>query len=252
MTGYGGAFARHYDALTTNVDYRRRAAYFDTLVRRHGGRGEGLLLDLACGTGSLSLELAKLGYDVIGADASADMLSAAQQKAAEAERSILFLHQAMTELDLFGTVDITVCALDSINHLPDEAALAAVFDRVALFTAPGGLFLFDVNTAYKHRVLLGDNAYIYEPEGLYCAWQNRWQPEHDRVAITLDFFEMRPDGSYVRSSERFAERIFSDRALRGQLVRSGFELLAVYGDDGDRPLVENTQRAVYAARRSTE
>lgn len=248
-SGYG-AFAIHYDALTANVDYKRRAAYFDSLVARHASalRG-GLLLDLACGTGSLALALAALGYDVIGADASADMLSVAMGKAAEAGRDILFLRQAMTALDLYGTVDITVCALDSLNHLPDEAAFSAALSRVSLFTNPGGLFLFDVNTAYKHREILADNAFVYEPDGLFCVWRNAWSKPHDRVDIALDFFVERPGGRYERTSERFSERVFARGTIESLLVENGFRLLAVYGDDSDEPPHEKTQREVYAAQK---
>lgn len=248
MSGYG-AFARYYDALTQNVDYAGRAAYFDALVGRFapGLRG-GLLLDLACGTGSLSLELAALGYEVIGADASAEMLAAAMGKAAEAGRDILFLRQSMTRLDLYGTVDVTVCALDSLNHLPGERALAAAIGKVSLFTNPGGLFLFDVNSAYKHREVLADNAYIYEREGVFCAWQNSYNTADGRVDITLDFFEEQPDGGYRRSAERFSERLYSRELLEDTLRQHGFELLAVLGDDCFDPPGEQTQRLIYVAR----
>lgn len=250
MSGYG-AFARYYDALTENIDYRGRAAYFDALARRHapGLRG-GLLLDLACGTGNLSFALADLGYEVIGVDASAEMLAEASRKAAEYRgKPVLFLRQSMTRLDLYGTVDITVCALDSLNHLPGERALAAAFGKVALFTAPGGLFLFDVNTAYKHREVLADNVYVYEPEGLFCVWRNACDPADGRVEIALDFFEEQSTGGYLRSAERFTERLFSHATLERLLAEKGFALQAVYGDDSFDPPGEKTQRAVYVASR---
>lgn len=239
------AFAQYYDALTRNVDYRGRASYFDALIRRHSDRaGEGLLLDLACGTGSLSVELAALGYEVIGVDGSPDMLSVAARKA---RGDILFLCQPMTALDLYGTVDVTVCALDSLNHLPDEAALDRTFAGVSLFTSPGGLFLFDVNTAYKHREILADNAYIYEPDGLFCCWRNAYRPADGSVEIALDFFERLPGGAYRRSGERFWERVFPPEILRDSLEKNGLRLLAVYGDDSFAPPGETTQRAVYVA-----
>lgn len=249
MNGYG-VFARYYDALTQNVDYSRRAEYFDTLIRRYSVLGEkGLLLDLACGTGSLSLELAARGYEVIGADASAEMLSVAMQKAAESPNRALFLHQAMDKLDLYGTVQTTVCALDSLNHLAGEEELAAVFAKVSLFTEPGGLFLFDVNTAYKHREILANNAYIFDLEGLFCSWQNAYHPQHHRVEICLDFFEKSPRGAYTRSSETFSERIFSPELLEALLAEQGFALLAVYSDDSLHPPGETTQRLVYVAQK---
>lgn len=249
MSGYG-AFARYYDALTGNVDYPGRAAYFDGLVGRFAPeRRGGLLLDLACGTGSLSLELAALGYEVIGADASAEMLAAAMDKAAESGREILFLRQSMTRLDLYGTVDVTVCALDSLNHLPGQRAVAAAVGKVSLFTNPGGLFLFDVNTAYKHREILADNAYVYELEGLFCAWRNDYRAEDGRVEIALDFFERQPDGGYRRSGERFCEHLYSRAFLEETLDKHGIDVLAVYGDDTLAPPAAATQRLVYVAKK---
>ena len=129
-----------------NVSYQKRADYFLQLIEKFGSSGP-IVLDLACGTGSLSMELAQRGCDVIGVDASEDMLSVAQEKAMEhPEWDILYLCQSMTELDLFGTVDTTICALDSINHLTDPRQVQQTFQKVSLFTAPGGLFLFDANT----------------------------------------------------------------------------------------------------------
>ena len=132
-------FALVYDTLTENVGYPRRAACYDRLITAHGGK-KGILLDLACGTGSMSFEFAKLGYDVIGIDGSEEMLSVAMDKKLDGGAdSVIFLCQQMQELDLFGTIDVTVCALDSLNHLVNLKDLQETFRRVSLFTNPGGL-----------------------------------------------------------------------------------------------------------------
>lgn len=249
MSGYT-VFAQHYDRLTKNVNYGRRAEYFDTLLRRHGASQEkGLLLDLACGTGSLSIELAALGYEVIGADRSGDMLSVAMQKAAGLSPPILFLQQSMEQLDLYGTVENAVCALDSLNHLPGEQALAATLTRLAHFVQPGGLFVFDLNTPYKHQHVLADNAYLYDLDGLFCAWQNSYHTSDQRVDISLDFFQQEAGNRYRRYSERFCERIFDHDTIIKLLEQTGFRLLAVYGDDSLEPPQDTTQRAIYVARR---
>ena len=154
MAGYQSAFDRYYDALTADVDYRAHGAYLKRLAERHGGRFR-LVLDLACGTGSLAVELARLGAEVIAVDGSGEMLAQAMNKSAGLTPPVLYLCQGMEELDLYGTVDTTLCTLDSLNHLPDREALRRVFHRVWLFTEPGGLFLFDMNTPYKHREVLG-------------------------------------------------------------------------------------------------
>ena len=136
-----GTFAAFYDALTQDVDYAAWAEHLLGLIDRHDGSAQ-QVLDLACGSGSLSLELAARGCDVIGVDGSADMLAIALEKAAEAGEDILFLCQDMRALDLYGTVDTAVCLLDSLSHILSTEDLAEIFRRLGLFIAPDGLLIF--------------------------------------------------------------------------------------------------------------
>lgn len=244
---YGSAFAAFYDRLTGEIDYRRRAQYFDQIIRQHiTVTDETILLDLACGTGSLSVALSALGYDVIGVDASADMLSEAVSKDSGARR-VLYLCQPLESLDLYGTVDVAVCALDSVNHITDLKTLEKAFARAALFTVPGGLFVFDANTEYKHRAVLAGNTFVYDLADVYCVWQNTTD-EILKTEIELDFFV--PDGSkYRRESERFFERAYTAEQLAAALLKAGYELLSVYAADTFEPLAPDSQRAVYVARR---
>lgn len=254
MSGYG-PFARYYDALTANVDYVGRAAAFDQIIRKYwdgkkGAYEPGLVLDLACGTGALSLELANLGYDVIGADLSAAMLSVAAQKVSDRPgKNILFLNQGMEHLDLYGTVDAAICALDSINHIGDERGLLTAFQKVSLFTNPGGLFVFDVNTLYKHREALGCNAFVYDLPQVFCCWQNEFYPKTGRVDITLDFFAPSGDGNHTRETESFSEWFYSDEVLTETLKKSGFEHLETLDGDSFGPVSETSQRLMYVVRR---
>ena len=140
MAGYGD-FAYYYDMLTENVDYEKRCEYITDLLAENGA-GKGILLDLACGTGTMSFLLAEKGYDVIGVDASEDMLSVAQEKKMESGSDIMFLCQRMEELDLFGTINAAVCTLDSINHITDEETVKKVISKVSLFMEDKGLFVF--------------------------------------------------------------------------------------------------------------
>lgn len=238
-------FAAYYDRLTEEVDYQRRAQYFDSFIRQYVHVTEDtILLDLACGTGSLSVALSALGYDVIGVDGSADMLSEAMSKGGG---NIQFVCQKFDRLNLFGTIDVAVCALDSINHITSIEAVEKAFSRVSLFTAPGGLFIFDVNTAYKHREVLADNTYVYDLDDIYCVWQNTTD-EHLVTEISLDFF-VKHGKTYTRESESFCERAYSHEQLCGVLTRTGYELLAVCAGDTRDPVGETTQRAVYVARK---
>ncbi|MDE6708046.1 MAG: class I SAM-dependent methyltransferase, partial [Oscillospiraceae bacterium] len=144
-------FAEFYDNLTKNVNYAKRAERLHYLIQKYiqTDTDGTLLLDLACGSGSLSEELAKLGYDVIGVDNSPAMLNQAMQKKFASNLQIQYLCQDMRELDMFGTIDITVCMLDSLNHLDSLEDIQKVFQKVSLFAQPKGLFIFDMNTLYK-------------------------------------------------------------------------------------------------------
>lgn len=241
------SFAFYYDGLTRNVPYTRQAEYLLELLNRHGHL-PGLTLDLACGTGSLAIELAKRGVDVYGADASMEMLSEAQQKAADANLQLLFLCQKMQSLDLFGTVDTVFCTLDSINHLVREKEVQEAFRRVSLFLNPGGYFVFDVNTEYKHKKILGNHTFVYDTEQVYCVWQNSLDEKSCKVTISLDFFEQ--DGDvYRRSSECFSERAYSTEKLVSWLEEAGMETVAVYGAMTFAPPEEQTDRIVFVTRK---
>lgn len=247
MSGYS-AFARFYDKLTANIDYRKRGEYFNEIIKKFKVTKENILLDLACGTGSISEVMAGLGYDVVGVDNSEEMLGIAMEKKFESGSSVQYLCQDMCRLDMFGTVDVTICALDSINHLPSIGDVRRVFEGVAFFSEQDGLFIFDVNTLYKHRKILADNTFTYEAEGIYCVWENTLNRETDEVRMNLEFFEELENGLYERSSDSFSEKAYSEEELEKLLAETGFELLGKYGDDTFEAPADNTQRIVYAAR----
>lgn len=243
-----GAFAQYYDALTRNVGYAQRARYFHGLIAQYREVPGNLLLDLACGTGSMSEEFARLGYDVIGVDASPEMLDAAMDKKFDSGLPIQYLCQDMRALDMYGTIDVTVCLLDSLNHLPGLADVEQVFARVSLFAQPGGLFLFDVNTLYKHREVLGNQTFVYDTESVYCVWENHLLPDGDTVEISLDFFE-REGEHYLRSSEQFKERAYSIETLDVALARAGLTVLAHYDADTQKPPHETSERVIFVVRK---
>ncbi len=224
MAGYG-EFAGVYDLLTGNVPYDEIAAYYDGIIKSCGTTGS-LLLDMGCGTGNLTMRLAALGYDVIASDASAEMLSIAVSKLTD--NSIQYICQSMTETDLYGAVDVAVSTLDSINHLDSAGDIGRCFVRTAQNLNKGGLFLFDVNTVYKHRHILAENTFIYDVDGVYCAWQNKYSPDDDSVGIELDLFYENDDGSYDRGYESFREIALPQERYMAMLQRAGFEVLNVY------------------------
>lgn len=244
MSGYRD-FSRFYDNLTFNVDYAKRADYIQSVLSLYGHEW-GLTLDLACGTGSLTTLLKQRGVDIFGVDGSQEMLSEAMDKAYDAGLSILYLCQNMENLDLYGTIDTCVCTLDSLNHITDPEKLQRAIDRVGLFMNPGGMFVFDVNTVYKHQAILADNTFVYDTDDVFCVWQNSLE-ENNIVSMELDLFE-RTGESYLRTSESFRERAYEVDALKQMLRHAGFETLAVYHDMTTEELREDSDRAVFVAR----
>lgn len=247
MSGYS-VFARYYDELTANIDYVRRGEYFHEIIKKFKETKENILLDLACGTGSISEVMARLGYDVIGVDNSDEMLGMAIEKKFESGLNIQYLCQDMRKLDMFGTVDVIICALDSINHLANLNDVRKVFEGAAFFCEMNGLFIFDVNTLYKHRKILANNTFTYETDSVYCIWENTLNAETDEVRMNLEFFEREENGLYSRSGESFSEKAYSEESIERLLEESGFEVLAKYGDDTFEPPAETSQRIIYAAR----
>ncbi len=245
MSGYG-SFAAFYDALTADVDYAAWAEYLLALFDRHGG-AHGQLLDLACGSGSLALELSDRGVDVIGVDGSQDMLAVAREKAEDAGAPVMFLCQDMRELDLYGTVDGAVCMLDSLSHVCDTADVGEILRRLGLFIAPEGLLVFDVNTPYKHREVLGDNAFVFEEDEFMCVWRNRFSETKCEVSMQLDFF-LEEDGTYTRYTDEVKERAYSMVTWKKLLAEAGFDSLAVYGERCFDAPTADAERWVFVAR----
>ncbi len=244
MSGYH-IFSQFYDNLTFNVDYEKRAEYLQSVLSLWGHEA-GLTLDLACGTGSMTLALKEKGWDIFGVDASQEMLSVAMDKAYDKELSVLFLCQRMENLDLYGTIDTCISTLDSLNHITEKSTLQAAFDKVALFMNPEGMFVFDVNTVYKHREILGNNTFVYDTDEVYCVWQNSLK-ENNVINIDLDMFE-KADGVYTRHTEHFKERAYEIGKIKEMLKIAGFETLAVYRDMTTEPIGEKDDRAIFVAR----
>lgn len=247
MTGYS-VFARYYDSLTANIDYKKRAEYFNSIIEKFKQTDGNILLDLACGTGSISEQMSRIGYDVIGVDYSDEMLGIALDKKFDSGLNIQYLCQDMRKLDLYGSMDVTICALDSINHLNSLKDVKKVFQNVALFSEPDGLFIFDINTIYKHRNVLANNTFTYETDKVFCVWENTFIPDTDEVKMNLEFFELEENGLYSRSSDSFSEKAYSEESIEALLNECGFELLGKYGDDTLLPPACDSQRIVYAAR----
>lgn len=240
-------FAWVYDALMQDADYAARSRYLLSLFERFD-RKPTLILDLACGTGGFSNEMSAQGISVIGVDISPEMLSVARESSAEQGQDVLYLCQDASELDLYGTVDGAICCLDSLNHITDYEKFKAAIARVSLFLEPGRLFIFDMNTAYKHECVLGNRTIVKETDEVFCVWQNEYKREERVTEISLDFFQ-EEDGAYYRSSEQFCERAYTDDEIATAISEAGLDLVAVFEEMTDTAPTDTTERAVYITRK---
>ena len=240
------ALAGTYDALTGDVDYEKRADFLEKLLRR-SKIDVHTVLDLACGTGTMTWILTGRGYEMIGVDASEEMLAAAMEKSGSvAGVQPIFLHQSMPKLDLYGTVDAAICCLDSLNYLTDPKDVWRTFDRLRLFIAPGGMLVFDINTVEKLAALDGQ-VFLDETEDTYCVWR----PEYRRGLCTyyMDLFQLQEDGSWERSFELHRERAYTVEELTQWLQEAGFGEIRTYGDMKMRRPAEGEQRIYFSCIR---
>ncbi len=270
------AIAGAYDALNADIDYEQWSGFIEACFDRWLPARPQIVLDLACGTGRMTFPLCDRGYDLIGIDGSADMLSEAYRKSTDRTIRImdelgvddlpegittpLFLQQDMRSFELYGTVDAAVCCLDSLNYLCGDGDLDACLACLYLYVAPGGLLVFDVNSPYKFEQVYGNNAYVLEntlpdPDGddgrekaVLCAWQNEYDAARKLCTFYLSMFIEGEDGKYVRSDEEQVERCYTLDELKAALDKAGFDLCGVFGGTDFSPVAPDTQRWHFVAR----
>ena len=236
-----------YDELTYDVDYSAWADYIESHFQKRGLPGK-TVLDLACGTGSLTRELALRGYEMIGVDLSGDMLAEAAEKNRELDAiPPIFLCQSMDKLDLYGTIDACVCCLDSVNYVTSPKKLQKAFERVHLFLMPGGLFLFDINTPEKLAGLDGQ-VFLDEDEDVYCVWRGEFDEKTNICSYGMDLFQ-RTGRLWQRSFEEHREYAYTRGQLTAYLKKAGFCRIAVYADRDFSAPGEGEQRIYFKARK---
>lgn len=230
------SIASVYDNINSEIDYSAWADFIEDCFKKHLSIKPELVLDLACGTGSMTLELASRGYDMIGADLSEDMLTEAMDKAYDKGiEGILFLRQDMRSFELYGTVGAITCCLDSVNYLTEDGDLEKCFKCAHNYLDPDGLFIFDVNTPYKFENVYGNQHYIFEDknsygENVYCGWQNDYDSETKLCNFYLSVFTEEEDGRFFRADEIQTERCYSKEELADSLRICGFEVIGFYAD----------------------
>ena len=239
-------FSAVYDELTQNVDYPKRFEYINHFLIENNITN-GTILDLACGTGSMSIELIKNGFDVIGIDLSENMLEIASNRILEYGDNFSLLKGNMTDYRLDKSVKACICSLDSINHLNDINDVEKTFCNVYNSLDENGVFVFDVNTIYKHNEILANNTFVFDEEDFYLVWDNEFVS--DRVVrILLDMFVWNGK-SYDRFIESFEETAYSIDELLDALCRAGFSDISVYDELTLNPPREKSERLYFICKK---
>ena len=238
-------FAYFYDEFNGEADYDALYGYVTDELKAHGV-ADGILADLGCGTGDLTLMLTQAGYDVIGIDRSEEMLSVLREKADELGLigRLLLLKQDLLDLDLYGTIRAAVSTFDTYSHIGPLDNFEKAIRKAAYFMEKGGVFLFDMNTPYKHRNVLGDNEFTFEEEDAACVWHNHYNAADRKVEITVDI-DYHETGEHFH--EEFCEYTYDLATIRAALEKHGFALESVCDGETFGPLTEESQRYFFCA-----
>ena len=221
-----GPLASWYDSLTQDVDYGAFAAFYEKIFASKVGEHR-TVLDLCCGTGTLTWLMAERGYEMIAVDASEDMLMQAASKSADVPVTPMFICQDAAELDLYGTVDAAVCSLDGMDYIPPEE-LPEVFRRLHLFIRPGGQLIFDIRTPEWFRSIDG-GVFVDESEDMLCLWRADFDEAENAICYGMDIFE-KQGRLWRRESEEHIEYAHSPEMLKTLLEAAGFDEVGVRTD----------------------
>lgn len=222
------SFAVVYDTFMDNIPYEEWAEYLIGLLKEYGV-ADGLVLDMGCGTGSMTELLADVGYDMIGIDNSEEMLELAMKKRVKSGHDILYLLQDMREFELYGTVRAMVSICDSMNYITEESDLLGVFRLVNNYLDPKGVFIFDFNTVYKYRELLGDTTIAEDREDCSFIWDNYYYEEEQMNEYELSLF-IREENSdlYRKYQETHLQKAYDLETIKRLVTQSGLEYVTAY------------------------
>ncbi len=242
---YGNTMASVYDALNDEIDTKAWADFLCTAFNKYSGREISKVCEIACGTGSMAIEMSKRGYNVTASDLSLEMLTEAEFKARNADTDIRFVCADMRNFTLYTKADAVLCLLDSMNYLTKPSDFVQTLSNVHKNLSDGGIFIFDINSKKKFQTTYGDNAYVIENEGVLCAWQNFYNPKTKICDFYLSIFTECEDGRYERTDEHQRERMYTERSIKKMLSDSGFELCGIFGDYDFREGCEEADDRLY-------
>lgn len=240
--------APFYDMINSDVDYSKWADFIEKIVEKEMLTKPELVLDLGCGTGSMTIELANRGYDMTGVDYSPEMLDIARTRAEKYKKDILLLCQDMCSFELYGTVDLVVCCLDGINHLTKRKDLDSCFNLVHNYLVPDGLFIFDINGKHKFETIYSDNTYAMEEGSAVCIWQNYYDKKTKLCDFYITLFNRCEDGRYERFDETQSERMYCLKYVKSSLEKANLEFLGAYSDFDFNEGNDNSERIYIVAK----
>lgn len=242
-----GEFARVYDMFQDNVDYDVWGAWLKQQLKEYGIL-DGLVLDLGCGTGTMTELLAEAGYDMIGVDNSGEMLAEAMEKRVESGHDILYLLQDMQEFELYGTVRAVVSVCDSLNYITEEEELEHVFALVNNYLDPQGIFLFDMNTVYKYQTMIGNTTIAENRDEGSFIWENYFDQEEGINEYDLTLFIREEDGRFRKYEETHFQRAYEQEEVEKAIREAGMELVAVYDAFTKNPPRPDSERLYFVVR----
>lgn len=241
------SFAAVYDTFMDNIPYEEWTEYLAELLAEYEVT-DGIVLDLGCGTGTLTELLAARGFDMIGVDNSEEMLEIAMEKRAESGSDILYLLQDMREFELYGTVRAVISICDSLNYIMEEAELEEVFRLVNNYLDPGGVFVFDFNTVYKYREVIGDQTIAESREECSFIWDNYYYEEEQINEYELSLFIREEEDLYRRYVETHFQKGYELETVRSLLERSGMEFVTAYDAFTKNPPTTESERIYVIAK----
>lgn len=239
------SFSEIYDSLMhPDVNYGEIADFVENIFIKED-KEPNMVVDLACGTGNLTIPLAERGYDMIGIDKSFDMLSIAREKSAR--QNILFLNQDITKLDLYGTADAFLCMIDGINYILNPNSLYNMFKRIkTCFLNDGGIVIFDISSEYKLKKIIGDNTFIHDDEKIFYSWENKFNNRYGISDMYLNFF-VKDGTNYRRFCERHLQKAYSVKTIKDILKAAGFKKISAYSGFTFEKANAKSERIVFTA-----